>query len=51
MTPEMHQTVNYLLHAYKRTGAKLYRRKENKSLVFGDDMIIFLNQPKMNITG
>ena len=28
MTPEMHQTVNYLLHAYKRTGTKLYRRKQ-----------------------
>lgn len=34
MTPEMHQTVNHLLHAYKRTGAKSYRRKQVKRLMF-----------------
>ena len=34
MTPEMHQTVNHLLHTYKRTGAKSYRRKQVKRLMF-----------------
>ena len=34
MTPEMHQTVNRLLHTYKRTGAKSYRRKQVKRLMF-----------------